>query len=146
MAEVQVPSHEQLVRSSEAYRLAILEYGDDAEALAAWREEYARGFALGQEQQRERVGAIVDAGAARGHDDFALSLALDTDLSVEQARAVIDKLPKPAPKVEVAQPTTDFGRHLAGVRARAAQPVQADDLEEQETALAWLRDVQAEVG
>lgn len=62
------------------------------QAVAAARAEGAsEGERTGRTAERERIGAILNHEAAADKQGTAMALALDTDLSVEQAVAVLGK-------------------------------------------------------
>lgn len=63
------------------------------EALATARAE---GERTGRETERVRVSAILTAEAAQGREELAQHLAFDTDMSAEQATAMLSKSPKAA--------------------------------------------------
>ena len=60
--------------------------GDEAEEYA---QVYVEGFATALLQERERCCAIICCGDAKGRLTLALTLATETDLSVEAARAIL---------------------------------------------------------
>jgi hypothetical protein len=68
-------------------------------------------FAEGVRQERERISAIVRSDHARGRRALALKIALDTDLTPEQAQAVLSSAPREAQAI--------------GTRAQKAEPVPA---------------------
>lgn len=82
---------------------------DNAAAVQAARDEgYSQGLAEGKaagiKEERDRINAIISSEEGKAHPKAALSAALKTDMTVEQARAFLADLPEE--KAEVApQPT-----------------------------------------
>lgn len=87
---------------------------DDREARVARNALRAAGERRGRRVERERITAIMN-GVAPAKAEFALHLALGTDLTADQAKAAIDKAPKGAGADFIAAmsttqtPTPDFG-------------------------------------
>lgn len=50
---------------------------------------YKYGFALGVQQERERVKSILGSDVAKGRRSVAIHLALDTDLDVSTALGIL---------------------------------------------------------
>jgi signal peptide peptidase SppA len=51
-------------------------------------------------QERTRISAILNSDEAAGRTEMAVSLAVETDLTAEQAKSVMSKAPKEAAKAE----------------------------------------------
>jgi hypothetical protein len=81
---------------------------------------HADGVKLGASQERARIGAILAHSEAEGRDAQARTLAIETDLSAEQAGKVLAS----SPRIE-AKPI-DLAAIVAetGVNAVGAQPGQ----------------------
>lgn len=54
-------------------------------------DAYRYGYALGVQKVRQRAKAILTAPEAKGRTSLAIALVTDTELSVDEARAVLAK-------------------------------------------------------
>lgn len=92
----------------------------------------AQARAEGVAAERTRVGAILGHEQAQGRSALAQSLALETDLTAEQAGKVLAKAPKEPPpepaRVEVVRQATDFADHMA----RQGNPQVGADLSDED--------------
>jgi hypothetical protein len=61
---------------------------------------FEEDFATGRARMRARCAAIVQSEEAKGRDALALHLAVETDLTAEQAIAALALAPKSAPPVQ----------------------------------------------
>ena len=86
---------------------------DPAQLAAAEAAAHAEGVAAGITAERERIGGILRCEAAAGRAEMAATLALDTDMTVEQAGKVLAAAPVPATLESTAH--TDFATVMAGV-------------------------------
>jgi len=93
-------------------------------------EGSAEGMKAGAAAERQRISAIVRSDAAKGREATAMSLALDTDMTAEQAGAVLKNTPEhkasmldghvPQPKVDVAEGGGGGGKEAPGAKLGAA--------------------------
>lgn len=86
--------------------------------LDAARDE---GLAEGRKSERERVAQILNSDAAKGRIDMAKTVALETDLSAEQAIAVLEKSP-----VAATLESTNKGSQFDAVMSQLNVDVGAD--------------------
>jgi len=86
---------------------------DPAQLAVAEAAAHAEGVAAGITAERERIGGILRCEAAAGRAEMAATLALDTDMTVEQAGKVLAAAPAPATLESAAH--TDFATVMAGV-------------------------------
>ncbi len=101
-----------------AAEVAGISKADHDKAVA---DAHAAGVKIGASQERARIGAIQSHDEAKGREAQARTLALDTDLTAEQAAKVLAA----TPRIE-AKPI-DFAAIVAetGVNAIGAQPAPA---------------------
>ena len=167
MPVLDVPSHETLARTSEPYRLAILQVDGDEAALAVWRREFAKGLEQARAEEERMTTRSTGGGSGRSASRVPRPsgrgwrpsswpawtwarpttprrrrLAFNTDLPAPAAVEVLRELPAPVEAVaQVA--TTDFARHLAQVHASMGDAA-ARDFDDEEAALDYLRRVRDE--
>ncbi len=103
---------------------------DNTAALAAERASTkAEGVKEGTAAERARIKAIVTSDQAKGRETLAQSLAFNTDLSAEQAVAVLGDAPKqsrldgnvPNPKVDAVETTEGDRKPLVSGLAAATK-------------------------
>jgi len=84
-------------------------------------EAMAEGVRHGRQQERERIGAIIAADAAKGREQLAQHLAFATDMAAEMALTTLEAAPT---KVEVKTPAsvTGFEQAMASVNNPAIDP------------------------
>ena len=106
------------------------------QAVATARAEgVSEGERNGRKAERERIGAILNHAAAANKQVTALSLALDTELTVEQATTVLGKAAADAPGLS---PEATSGPEIGGNGAGTGAGKPATDLR------ARLKSAQAE--
>jgi hypothetical protein len=91
-------------------------------------EAIAEGLRQGRQQERERIGAIIAADAAKGREQLAQHLAFATDMAAEMALITLDAAPTKA-EVKTAACVTGFEQAMASVNNPA---IDADDGEHEE--------------
>lgn len=100
-------------------------------------DAYRYGAALGKQQVRDRARKILAAGlAAPGRWDFAVMLVTETDLAVDVAIALLEKVPK-ATATE-ARPGHAFYAAIAANAGEKPQPPAGGNLVAGTDA--WLKD------
>ncbi|WP_221899685.1 hypothetical protein [Bathymodiolus platifrons methanotrophic gill symbiont] len=87
-------------------------------------------IAQGQQQERERIAAIIDSESADGRGPLARHLAFETDMAPDAANAALKAAPvsKPVKAVE-ANNTSGFERAMATVNNPDIEPA-SDEQEE----------------
>jgi len=75
----------------------------------------------GRQQERERIGAIIAADAAKGREQLAQHLAFATDMAAEMALATLEAAPTKA-EVKTAASVTGFEQAMASVNNPAIDP------------------------
>jgi len=97
-----------------------------------------QGLKLGAEGERDRIRSIVASKNAEGRGKQALAMALDTDLTPEQADKLLMAMPKDKPAIADNQ----FADHMekignANVAADPAEPT--EDEKQMSIASGWAR-------
>jgi len=80
----------------------------EAAATTARTEGMSAGAAEGRKAERERIAAIRGSDEAKKRPAAAESVAMNTDMNVEQAKAFLASLPEEG-KVEATTPTAGAG-------------------------------------
>lgn len=96
------------------------------------------GEKTGAKAERERIGAILNHAEAKGRESQAIVMALETDMSAEQAGKLLAASPKASAKSE---PGKDFAAAMAAIGNPKLGPGDGDDEggdpDETESARGW---------
>lgn len=88
------------------------------------------GVALGRDDERKRISAILDSDATEGRESLARHFAFRTDMSAEAALAALEA----SPKKDISQPSaaTSFEKVMAGIENPAIEPAADQEFSEEE--------------
>lgn len=103
--------------------------GDDVDRYAA---DYVESYALRVREARMRAAGIVRCADAQGRLQLALTLATETELSIEAARAILRATPVQAEPMPGSAYTDQFAKMMneRGLPISDPTPDDADDLDQ----------------